>query len=62
MIPTYQPTNLHLYLYLFLVARGAAALLLGPGLGPWPLQCMHKSVLHAQECCACTRNKYKNQY
>ena len=28
---------------------------LGPGLGPWPLQCMHKSVVHAQECCACTR-------
>ena len=26
----------------------------GPGLGPWPLQCMHKSVVHAQECCACT--------
>ena len=23
--------------------------LLGPGLGPWPLQCMHKSVAHAQE-------------
>ena len=30
-------------------------LFLGPGLGPWPLQCMHKSVVHAQECCACTR-------
>ena len=29
--------------------------LLGPGLGPWPLQCMHKSVVHAQACCACTR-------
>ena len=28
---------------------------LGPGLGPWPLQCMHKTVVHAQECCACTR-------
>ena len=31
----------------------------GPWLGPWPLgslaQCMHKSVVHAQECCACTR-------
>ena len=26
---------------------------LGPGLGP--LQCMHKSVVHARECCACTR-------
>ena len=35
-------------------ARGGA-FLLGPGLGPWPLQCMHKSVVHAQECCACTR-------
>ena len=40
-------------------ARGAAAFLLGPGLGPWPLQCMHKRVVHAQECCACTRNKYR---
>ena len=28
---------------------------LGHGLGPWPLQCMHKGVMHAQECCACTR-------
>ena len=28
---------------------------LGPGLCPWPLQCMHKSVVHAQECCACAR-------
>jgi len=28
---------------------------LGPGLGPWPLQCMHKSVVHAQESCAYTR-------
>ena len=28
---------------------------LGSGLGLWPLQCMHKSVVHAQECCACTR-------
>ena len=31
----------------------------GPWLGPWPLgslaQCMHKSVVHAKECCACTR-------
>ena len=25
----------------------------------WPLQCMHKSVVHAQECCASTRYKYK---
>ena len=33
----------------------AADFLLGPGFGPWPLQCMHKSVVHAQECCACTR-------
>ena len=24
-------------------------LCLGPGLGPWPLQCLHKSVVHAQE-------------
>ena len=31
------------------------AALLGPRPGPWPLQCMHKSVVHAQECCACTR-------
>ena len=30
-------------------------LFLGPGLGPLPLQCMHKSVVHAQERCACTR-------
>ncbi len=35
-------------------ARGGC-FFLGPGLGPWPLQCMHKSVVHAQECCACTR-------
>ena len=31
----------------------------GPWLGPWPLgslaQCMHQNVVHAQECCACTR-------
>ena len=31
------------------------AAFLGPRPGPWPLQCMHKSVVHAQECCACTR-------
>jgi len=37
------------------VRPGAAAFLLGPSLSPWPLQCMHKSVVHAQECCACTR-------
>ena len=30
-------------------------LFFGPGLGPWLLQCMHKGVVHAQECCACTR-------
>ena len=38
-------------------AGGAAwvSTFLGPGLGPWLLQCMHKSVVHAQECCACTR-------
>ena len=36
-------------------AGPAAAFCLGPGLGPWPLQCMHKSVVHAQESCACTR-------
>ena len=35
--------------------RPGPALFLGPGLGPWPLQCMHKRVVHAQECCACTR-------
>ena len=35
-------------------ARGGC-LFLGPSLGPWPLQCMHKGVVHAQECCACTR-------
>jgi len=29
----------------------AAVLLLGPSIGPWPRQCMHKSVVHAQECC-----------
>ena len=33
----------------------------GPGLGPWPLRsctrvlCIHKSVVHAQACCACRR-------
>ena len=42
------------------VRPGAAAFLLSPGLDPWPLQCMHKSVVaksvvHAQESCACTR-------
>ena len=31
------------------------AAFLGPRPGPWPLQCMHKSVVQAQECCACTR-------
>ena len=36
-------------------AGPAAAFCLGPGLGLWPLQCTHKSVVHAQECCACTR-------
>ena len=35
--------------------RPGPAFVLGPGLGPWPLQCMHKRVVHAQECCACTR-------
>ena len=35
--------------------RTRGCFFLGPGLGPWPLQCMHKSVVHAQECCACTR-------
>ena len=34
---------------------GPTALFLRPRHGPWPLQCMHKSVVHAQECCACTR-------
>ena len=38
-----------------LVRPGATVFLLGPGLGPWTLQCMHKSVVHAQEWCACTR-------
>ena len=33
----------------------AQRFVLGPSLGPWPLQCMHKSVANAQECCACTR-------
>ena len=35
-------------------ARGGC-FFVGSGLGPWPLQCMHKSAVHAQECCACTR-------
>ena len=35
--------------------RPGPALFFGPGLGPWPLQCMRKSVVHAQECCARTR-------
>ena len=35
--------------------RTRGCFFLGPGLGPWPLQCMHKSVVHAQESCACTR-------
>ena len=35
--------------------------LLGPGLGPWPLQCMHKTVVHAQEPCACTRILYMHK-
>ena len=34
-------------------ARGGC-FCLGPGIGPWPLQCMHKTVVHAQDCCACT--------
>ena len=38
-----------------LAQAGPLALFLGPGLRPWPLQCMHKSVVHAQECCARTR-------
>ena len=41
-------------------AGPAAAFCLGPGIGPWPLQCMHKSVVHAQECCACTRILWHN--
>ena len=35
--------------------RTRGCFVLGPGRVPWPLQCMHKSVAHAQECCACTR-------
>ena len=36
-------------------AGPAAPFSLGPGHDPWPLQCMHKIVVHAQECCACTK-------
>ena len=39
----------------------ARRFLLGPGLGPWPLQCMHKSVVHAQECFICTRISYMHK-
>ena len=35
--------------------RTCGCFVLGPGLGLWPLQCMHKSVVHAQESCACAR-------
>ena len=43
--------------------RPWTAAFLGPRPGPWPLawslgslaQCMHKSLVRAQECCACTR-------
>ena len=49
---TYQPTNLHLYLYWFLVQLLFCWVL---ALGPGPssactrVLCMHKSVVHAQE-------------
>ena len=37
------------------LARGSCFCCWVPALGFWPLQCIHKSVVHAQECCACTR-------